>query len=238
MQISDRIIVALDVENGDKALGLVSRLVGTVGLFKIGPGLFLREGPGILSRVSDLGGIVFLDLKFHDIPTTVARAVKAVVPYGIRILTLHTSGGKAMMEKASETAGEFPYSQRPLLLGVTVLTSLETHDLRRIWGFEGSLQDQAVHLALMAKNSGLDGVIASPLEISAIREACGEKFLIITPGIRPPNSPPDDQRRTLTAREAIEKGADYVVVGRPIIEAGDPVRAVRQLIEEPAFHGD
>jgi orotidine-5'-phosphate decarboxylase len=229
----NRILVALDVESADKATTLADAVRGTVGGVKIGKQLFTAEGPAVVRTLAERGDRVFLDLKFHDIPNTVAGAVAAAVTTGAWMVNVHASGGRKMMQAAADAAGNAASRlgrERPLVIGVTVLTSLDEAQLRET-GVATPLLDHVVHLAALAQQSGLDGVVASPHEIVAIRRACGPDFLIVTPGIRPRRTPPasDDQARTMGPAEAIEAGASYLVIGRPITEAPDPRAAAQDL---------
>jgi orotidine-5'-phosphate decarboxylase len=229
----NRILVALDVESAHKATALADALRGTVGGVKIGKQLFTAEGPAVVRALAERGDRVFLDLKFHDIPNTVAGAVAAAVTTGAWMVNVHASGGRKMMQAAADAAGNAATRlgrERPLVIGVTVLTSLDQEQLRET-GVTAPLLDHVVHLAALAQQPGLDGVVASPHEIVAIRRACGPDFLIVTPGIRPRRTPPasDDQARTMGPAEAIEAGASYLVVGRPITEAPDPRTAAQDI---------
>lgn len=222
-----RICLALDVGTADAAIDLARQVSPYVGLFKVGFELFVSEGPSIIARIREIGD-VFLDLKFHDIPNTVAGATRAAVRMGVSFLNVHCAGGSAMLLAAADAAmGEADRlgALRPKVLAVTVLTSIDEAVLRNEILVGEELQTYVVHLAAMAKGSGIDGVIASPQEIGPLREACGGEFVIGTPGIRPPGSPPDDQRRTLSPGEAVHAGADFIVVGRPIRDAADPALA-------------
>jgi orotidine-5'-phosphate decarboxylase len=233
------LVIALDVDSASKALDLVERLRGIAGMFKIGSQLFTAEGPEIVRRITSLGEPVFLDLKFHDIPNTVARAAVAAARMGVAILNLHASGGSEMMRATSEALNEAAAKegwQRPLVLGVTVLTSMNDETLVEL-GLGGTAETQVIRLAKLSANAGLDGVVASPHEIRSVRRAISTPgFVILTPGIRPAGfvSKPsaDDQSRIMTAGEAIRAGADYIVVGRPITSAADAAQVARRLLEE------
>jgi len=227
------ILVALDVESAAKAVELANVLRGSVGGFKIGKQLFTAAGPAMVRELTSRGDRVFLDLKFHDIPNTVAGAVQSAVTTGAWMVNVHCSGGSAMMKAAAEAATKAAAKlsqQRPLVIGVTVLTSMTDAALKEI-GVETPMLDQVVRLATLAKSSGLDGVVASPQEVGAIRRACGAQFEIVTPGIRPADQQgKDDQARTMTPAEAIEAGATYLVIGRPITGAPDPRSAAEQIL--------
>ena len=211
-------------------MALARRLSGAAGLFKVGSQLFTSEGPRAIEKLSALGYEIFLDLKFHDIPNTVAHAVAAASRFNsVRFMTVHASGGLEMMRAARDAAGRG--SRRPRLLGVTILTSLDSAALRRI-GMGGPPRTRAVGLARLAKEAGLDGAVASAHEIRAIRKACGPKFLIVVPGIRPKSAAADDQSRVATAGDAIRAGADYLVVGRPITAASEPRDAALRIHAE------
>lgn len=226
------ILVALDVESAAKALHLADQLRGAVGGYKIGKQLFTAEGPSMVRELTNRGDHVFLDLKFHDIPNTVAGAIQSAVATGAWMVNVHASGGSAMMKAAAEaatTAAAALGRPRPLVIGVTVLTSMTDAALEEI-SVSKRMLDQVVHLATLAKASGLDGVVASPQETRAIRAACGADFQIVTPGIRPVDQQgKDDQARTLTPAEAISAGATYLVIGRPITAASNPRQAAENI---------
>lgn len=211
---------------------MARQLRGVAGLLKVGSQLFTAEGPQAVEKLAALGFGIFLDLKFHDIPNTVAGAVAAAARLPkVRLLTVHASGGLKMMQAARDAAGRG--KNRPALLGVTILTSLDAPALRGV-GFAGSPQSRALALARLAKTAGLDGVVASAHEVRAIRRACGPKFIIVVPGVRPSSALQNDQARVATPAEAIRAGADYLVVGRPITQAAHPRRATLEIVEEIA----
>lgn len=224
-----RVIVPLDVPTLAEATALATRLAGHVAAVKIGKQLFTAEGPAAIRAMQDLGLRVFLDLKYHDIPNTVAGAVAAAKSLGVWLLNVHASGGEEMMRAAAKAAAG---PDRPLVIAVTVLTSLSEATYRAITGTSRTIEAQVLHLARETKAAGLDGVVASPHEIRAIRQACGPDFLIVTPGVRPADAALNDQQRVLTPAEAIRAGADYLVIGRPITAAPDPVEAARRINAE------
>jgi orotidine-5'-phosphate decarboxylase len=228
------VLVALDVESAARALALADALRGSVGGFKIGKQLFTAVGPSIVRTLADRGDRVFLDLKFHDIPNTVAGAVSAAVTTGAWMINVHAAGGRRMMESAADAAKKTAASvggSPPIVIGVTVLTSLDEAQLRET-GVSAPVLQHVVHLATLAKASGLDGVVASPHEIAAIRSACGPAFLIVTPGIRPAAAAGDDQSRTMGPADAVAAGASYLVIGRPITAAADPRRAAEEIAHQ------
>ena len=223
----DQLLIALDVDSAARAMALTDQLRDVAGGFKIGSRLFTAEGPAIVRRVAESGARVFLDLKYHDTPNTVAGAVRAAADLGVWMLTVHTAGGADMLRAAKEAA-----DAGPRIVGVTVLTSLDEAALRRL-GISRGIAAHVDELAGLAQEAGIDGVVASPLEIERIRGRCGETFTVVTPGIRNPSGgAPDDQRRTLSAADAIRAGADYLVVGRPIIAAPDPRAAAAQIAKQ------
>ena len=227
--MKDRILVALDVETRDAALRLADTLRGSVGGFKIGSRLFTAEGPAMVRALAERGDRVFLDLKFHDIPNTVATAVAAATELGVWMVNVHAGGGTAMMRAAREAAHETSAKRGttpPLVIAVTVLTSMNQASLREA-GVVIDLMDQVLRLAELTKDAGLDGVVASPQETRAIRARCGAGFAIVTPGIRggAAGDAKNDQERTMAPAEAVAAGASYIVVGRPIIAAADPLAA-------------
>lgn len=224
----DRLIVALDFPTQAKALALVSVLSGSVSIYKIGLQLYTAAGPEIVREIAASGARIFLDLKLHDIPSTVAKAVAAAGELGVQMLTIHLSGGRAMLEAAVEA--------KPAglsLLGVTVLTSATADTLREI-GVNSGIEEQVIRLADLGKASGIDGLITSPHEVRILRERLGDQITLITPGVRPSWAAADDQKRFTTPREALENGADYLVVGRPITADPDPRTAVERLLDEIA----
>jgi len=227
MKARDRLIVALDVPGAKEARSLVGRLAGHVGLFKVGSQLFTAAGPELVQEVVARGEKVFLDLKFHDIPNTVAGAVASASRLGVSLVDVHGLGGRGMMEAA---VGALP-AMGTRLLAITILTSHDAASLDQI-GLHGSLDDSVRRLALLAREAGADGVVASPHEVSLIREACGTDFLIVTPGIRPSGAPAGDQARPATPATALVAGADYIVVGRPITKSEDPAAAADAIVAE------
>lgn len=235
----DKLIVALDVETEARARAIWHALRGQVGLFKIGSQLFTLAGPRIVREIVAAGERVFLDLKFHDIPNTVAAASREAARLGVTMFDVHAAGGGEMMRRAVEAAAEVAAREglvRPRVIGVTVLTSADRATLAET-GVEASEAEQVARLARLAAEAGLDGVVASPHEIRLVREAtlvaAGAKdFLMVTPGVRPAGVAHDDQRRVMTPAEAIRAGADYIVVGRAVLNAADPSRAVAEMVGE------
>jgi orotidine-5'-phosphate decarboxylase len=232
----DRLLVALDVEDADRAMAIANQLHGLAGGLKVGSRLFTTAGPDLVRRLVDAGARVFLDLKCHDIPNTVAQAVDAGVRTGAWMINVHASGGGAMMQAAARAAAEAAASTgrpAPLVIAVTVLTSMDEGALRQV-GDERRLLDHVLMLARLAQDAGLQGVVASPHETAAIRQACGADFAIVTPGIRGASAgrEKNDQARTMGPAEAVKAGATYIVVGRPIIAAPDPKAAAQAIVTE------
>jgi len=232
---TNKLIVALDVENAQKARELFHALRGSVGMFKIGSQLFTAAGPTLVSEIVSSGERVFLDLKFHDIPNTVAAAGVAATRLGVSIFNLHAAGGSEMMRRTAQAIAECADSEqltRPAVIAVTVLTSADGSTLAEV-GHSLAPAELVPRFALLAEASGMDGVVASPQEISMIRAAVKKPgFIVVTPGVRPRGAALFDQKRVTTPREAIIAGADYIVVGRPILEAADPVRAAQEIVAE------
>ena len=232
--MKDRLIVALDVDNLEDVRSLVRCLAPAVGMFKIGKQLFTLAGPQAVRLVQELGGEIFLDLKFHDIPNTVAKASVEATRLGVKMFNVHASGSLEMMRatvKEVRRVCRQENRRKPIMLAVTVLTSLSQDDLKRV-GVDGKVADQVARLALLSQEAGMDGVVASPHEVADIRRACGRRFVIVTPGIRPSDSSRNDQRRVMTPAEAVAAGVDYIVVGRPIVEARNPVIAAQEIVAE------
>jgi orotidine-5'-phosphate decarboxylase len=231
-----RLIFALDVGSLREAGEYVRALDGVVGMFKVGKQLFLKTGPRVIKYIHDRNGEIFLDLKFHDIPQTVARASVEAARLGVSMFNVHASGSYEMMRR---TVGDVnrvcrtEHLRRPRILAVTVLTSLTATDLKTI-GVDAEVEDQVVRLAALAERAGMDGVVASPMEIVAIRQACSSRFLIVTPGIRRGGDETDDQQRTYGAVEAVAAGANFIVVGRPIRDAEDPRAEAEAIVDEIA----
>jgi orotidine-5'-phosphate decarboxylase len=232
---ANKLIVALDVENAQKARELVSMLRGIVGMFKIGSQLFTAAGPSLVREIVNSGERVFLDLKFHDIPNTVAAAGVEATRLGVSIFNLHTAGGSEMMRRTTQAVAECAHSERltrPSIIAVTVLTSANAATLAEV-GYSADPEELAPRLALLAEASGMDGVVASPREVRIIRSVVKKPdFIVVTPGVRPSGSALFDQKRVTTPREAMIAGSDYIVVGRPIIDAPNPAGAARQILEE------
>jgi orotidine-5'-phosphate decarboxylase len=232
--VTNPLLVALDVESAERALALARDLRAVAGGFKIGSRLFTLEGPSLVRRLADDGLRVFLDLKFHDIPNTVAQAVDAAVQTGAWMINVHASGGSPMLQAAARAGADAAGRSgrpAPLLIAVTVLTSMDEDTLSGV-GVRRPLVEHAVALARLAQEAGLAGVVASPREATDIRKACGDGFAIVTPGIRGAGAPPDDQTRTMGPGDAIRAGATFIVVGRPIIAEPQPRAAAEAIVEE------
>jgi orotidine-5'-phosphate decarboxylase len=231
----DRLIVALDVETARRARDVFQALKDVAGMFKIGSQLFTAGGPGVVREIVSAGGRVFLDLKFHDIPNTVAAAGAEATRLGVSIFDMHACGGGEMMRRAAEIVTETAEREglaRPVVIAVTVLTSADDQVLAEA-GFAYGATEQVRRLARLAEASGMDGVVASPLEVTLIRESVGRRdFVVVTPGVRRRDAERGDQRRVMTPAEAVRAGADYLVVGRPVLSAPDPARAAQAIIEE------
>ena len=231
MDVNKALIVALDYPNSEEALAMAQKLEPQACRVKVGKELFTREGPDIVRQLSAMGFDVFLDLKFHDIPNTVAKAVLAAADAGAWMINVHASGGGQMMQAAREALNTLPAEQRPLLIGVTVLTSMSEPELQAM-GVSNSLDDQVLHLASLAAQSGMNGVVSSAREAAAIKQVCGDQFATVTPGIRPAGADVGDQKRIMTPAQAVSGGSDYLVVGRPITQAEKPMDLVEAILAE------
>ena len=231
----NRVIVALDVETGDRAMEIVRACDGVISFFKVGKQLFTAEGPDVVRRIKETGNRVFLDLKYHDIPNTVAHATVEAVKLGADIIDIHTSGGFEMMKKTMEAVTEYCAGHsvpEPEIFGITILTSLDDGQLERI-GYTGGTGDMVTRLAALGREAGINGVVCSPLEISLVKKTCGDSFKTLTPGIRPLFAQSlDDQKRVMTPADAFDAGTDYIVMGRPITKALDIEEALRKLDDE------
>ena len=231
----ERLILALDVSEHSYAIELVEKFKDHIEIFKVGLELFTSSGPKIVEDITKKGKKVFLDMKFHDIPNTVSKAAIAATRLGVYMFNVHTSGGLEMMKKCRDNVVEICLKEnvkRPKILGVTVLTSLSREILRDELGIQHGLRTHVRHLSGLALRAGLDGVIASAREAETIRNHCGKGFIIVTPGIRPSWTPPDDQKRIMTPKEAIRGGADYLVMGRSILQQSDPLKAIELITLE------
>ena len=232
----EKLIVALDVETADEAKRVFAELCGEAGMFKVGSQLFTAAGPELVRSLVSAGARVFLDLKFHDIPNTVAAACREAVRLGVSLLNVHAAGGSEMMRRAAEAVSEEAARLgvgRPRLIAVTVLTSMDAAALAESGVEANHVEQQVARLARLAAESGLDGVVASSHEIRVVREAAGRGgFLVVTPGVRPASVSHDDQKRVMTPAEAVAAGADFVVIGRAILRAADPLRAARDVVAE------
>jgi len=232
---AERLVLALDVESDQDALGIVTELKESVGMFKVGHQLFTAYGPDIVRRIIGMGGRVFLDLKYHDIPNTVAKASSEAVRLGVSVFNVHALGGLDMMKASAESVKEAAAKYglpSPIVLAVTILTSMDEKNMRRELKITRSLQREVSHLARLAQRAGMHGVVASPQEIKILRRAVRGQFVILTPGVRPDWAGKDDQKRTMTPGEAVAAGADYIVVGRPVLKAADRQAAVGMVVEE------
>jgi orotidine-5'-phosphate decarboxylase len=229
MSAIDKLILALDVADPSYALEIIDKFSNYINIYKVGLELFTTAGPGIVEEIRKRGKKVFLDLKFHDIPNTVTKAALSATRLGVYMFNVHASGGFEMMRKCRDSVVEMCLKEnleRPKILGVTVLTSLSKEILTDELGIQYGLRTHVRHLSALALKAGLDGVVASAREIELIRNHCGRGFIIVTPGIRPSWTPPDDQKRTMTPKEAIREGSDYLVIGRAILQQPDPIKAV------------
>ncbi|MDR0734717.1 MAG: orotidine-5'-phosphate decarboxylase [Elusimicrobiota bacterium] len=232
MKPYEKIIVALDVKMEKEALALVKKLKGKAGVFKIGKELFTACGPAIVKKIQKLGGKVFLDLKFHDIPNTVAKAVAQASKLGVYMMTVHTSGGFEMMQAAVKAAKENSQKgKEPIILGVTVLTSLDDKALKEI-GFKYNPAQMVLRLAKLAKKAGVRGIVSSPKEVKILRKSLGKEMFLVTPGIRPLWAAAGDQKRIMTPKDAVRAGADYMVIGRPITAHKNPAEAADLIVGE------
>ena len=228
--MKEKVIIALDVSSREQALRLVKDLHDLTGMFKVGSQLYMSAGPGLVREIVDGGGKVFLDLKFHDIPNTVSRAAVEAGRLGVSMMTIHASGGRAMMESAAGELNETFGARKPMVVAVTILTSLDTRSLFEI-GLELPVEQQVQRLALLAQDCGIDGVVCSPRETPLLRKVVKAGFKIVTPGIRMPDQSLNDQQRIATPRDAIASGADYIVVGRAVTEEREPRAALQRLIQ-------
>ncbi|MGE5589679.1 MAG: orotidine-5'-phosphate decarboxylase [Bacillota bacterium] len=231
----DRLILALDVPTPEEALALAGRFRGRLAWVKVGMELFTVGGPSLVRQMGDRGLKIFLDLKFHDIPSTVARATAAATELGVAMFNVHAAGGREMMASAVDAARSRASAlgiAPPLVIAVTVLTSIDQGTLNREVGLAGGVADHVERFALAARDAGCDGVVASPLEVQRIKSVCGPTFIAVTPGVRPSGNDAGDQRRTLTPAEALRAGSDYLVVGRPVTRAADPVAALESILSE------
>ena len=235
MTTAKKLIIALDTAEHEYALDIVDKLSNYVDIFKVGHELFTSSGPKIVENIRNKGKKVFLDLKFHDIPNTVSKAAVAATKLGVHMFNIHTSGGLNMMSKCRENVVETCLKENieiPKILGVTVLTSISREILKDELGIQYSLKTHVKQLAFLAMNAGLDGVISSPRDAGMLRKHCDEGFLIVTPGIRPSWTLPDDQRRTMTPKEALKQGADHIVLGRAVLQQPDPIKAIELILLE------
>ncbi|MCK5426331.1 MAG: orotidine-5'-phosphate decarboxylase [Thermodesulfovibrionia bacterium] len=232
MESKGRIILALDVASHDKVINILEKFKEHINIFKVGSELFTAVGPKIIHEIHTRGKKVFLDLKYHDVPHTVQKTARVATELGVFMFTIHTLGGFEMMKKTAQALAEHSLKkniEKPKLLGITLLTSIDQNTLRDELGIEQSISTQVKHLAELALKAGLDGVVASPQEVEIIRAQCGQGFLVVTPGIRPSWTSSDDQKRIMTPKEALRKGADYLVIGRAIMSQPDPMEALKRI---------
>jgi orotidine-5'-phosphate decarboxylase len=232
---AEKIAIAIDVPDFDSARKLMDQLDDSVRLFKVGSQLFTSVGPAIIKEIKDRGKNIFLDLKFHDIPNTVAKASEVATELGVDIFNVHISGGSEMMAttaKAVKSKASELGIKKPIVLGVTVLTSIDEAMFHSVFGTTRDLASQIIHMAELAKNSGLDGVVASPQEIKILRKTFGDDFVILTPGVRAEKLLNDDQKRIMTPSQALSDGADYLVIGRPIYQSPDPAKTFAQILQQ------
>ena len=230
----DRIFCAIDTTDLDRAIDLASKLSGVIGGAKLGKEFFAAHGPQGVQAVAKVGMPVFLDVKYHDIPNTVAGAIRAVTPMGLKIVNVHAAGGMEMMQRAGDAAREAAAKagvEAPWVIAVTILTSMDQDDLDDV-GLKGPIEDRVVKLAELTQKAGLDGIVCSAQEITPVRAACGPDFKLITPGIRPAWAASDDQKRIVTPKDAVAMGSDVLVIGRPITKADDPVDAAKRIVAE------
>ena len=227
--VDSKVIVALDYPDSNTAMQLVNRLNPEMCKLKVGKELFTAAGPGFVESLVKLGFKVFLDLKFHDIPNTVASACAVAADLGVWMMNVHASGGRKMMETASNRLAQF--QQKPLLIGVTILTSLSQQEINEV-GYPGTPEENVLNLAKLAMSSGLDGVVCSPLEAASVRQATNSDFTLVTPGVRPKFAASDDQKRIMTPTDALSAGANYLVIGRPITAAENPMTNLELILQE------
>lgn len=229
MSAGPRVVVALDYPDADSALNIVEKLEPKQCRVKVGKELFTASGPQLVEKIHQRGFDVFLDLKFHDIPNTVAKACTAAARLGVWMVNVHAVGGQKMMQAAAEAVAQCEH--KPLLIAVTVLTSMDESDLREI-GFEGSPEQRVLSLAGLAQKAGMDGVVCSPREVVSLRQQCGDAFTLVTPGVRPAGASANDQKRTMTPAQAIQSGSSFLVIGRPITQAAEPLLALESINKE------
>jgi orotidine-5'-phosphate decarboxylase len=233
--VKEKLILALDVHDAGHALEIVDKFKDSLDIFKVGLELFSSAGPSIVEKIQAKGMKVFLDLKFHDIPNTVSRAGQEAARLGVHMFNVHASNGLECMRRMQEDVSQLCAKEgikRPRMLGVTVLTSMSQEELKGEFGVGHSLRTHVKNLAILAQKAGLDGVIASGHEVAMIKASCGEKFITVTPGIRPSWTPPDDQKRAMTPRQALKEGADYLVLGRAVLGQKDPEKALELITIE------